>query len=90
MALMLGYKPVEVGECSPITRDIETLLTAAGFVNEERGKDEHCGTFHDLEIVRAVYGKENGERVFLVTHLPETACVKCTFTHTCDHKVALV
>ncbi|GHV89671.1 hypothetical protein AGMMS50268_01740 [Spirochaetia bacterium] len=63
------------------------MLTA-----EERGKDTHCGANHDLEIVRAEYVKNNGERVFLITHLPETlsACGGCTFTRTCDHKVAPV
>ncbi|GHU59535.1 hypothetical protein FACS189444_4980 [Spirochaetia bacterium] len=87
MALLPGYKPVGAAECSPVTQSIDGLLMAAGFTVEERGKEAHCGWDNDIEIVQARYIKNNGERVFLITHLPETTCGGCIFTRTCDHKV---
>jgi hypothetical protein len=94
MALMIGYKPCGPEGYPAFGQSIDALLAAEGFNVVERGKDIHCGTFNDLEIVRAVYSRSAGERVFLVTHYPEhpesvvPVCDGCTFTKTCDHKVA--
>jgi hypothetical protein len=88
MSLLIGYEPCGAEGFSPIGQKIDALLATEGFVNEERGKDTHCGDFNDLEIVRAWYGRGR-ERVSIITHFPETPapCEGCTFTHTCDHKV---
>jgi len=73
MAKSILCRDAEIGEMSPVTRLIDRLLKAEGFLAESIGRIDNGGWGGDINVNRLEYLKDGTERVFITTHEPEGA-----------------